>query len=333
MPGSELSKAKLGSPPLGTSGVAGFLLRLFAYGSLTLALAYVVNNFLIHRGDFPRLFEGGWVVALVYLAATALAGGLTMRAGGKDLALTAAWFSQVGKAMVRGAFWAVVLVGLIDALISFLRIEGFAPALVGEALASDLNKQNFRGPYLHLPLVVLGFGIGFLTRGLGFIWLTLLVVFAQLAIVVTLNVYSYEQAFQSDLVRFWYAALFLFAAAYTLLEGGHVRVDVLFSSLSQAQKSLVNFWGALLLGLPLAWITLIIGTWDQSRIINSPILRYEIGQQSVGGLYIKYLMAGFLLVFAVTLIIEFVALMLASAHTRARLKAAADQGDQDQEAL
>ena len=142
-----------------------------------------------------------------------------------------------------------------------------------------------------------------------------MVVFSQLVIVITVNVYSYEQAFQADLVRFWYAALFLFATAHTLLAGGHVRVDVMFASFSDARKKVVNFWGALLLGLPLAWATLIIGTWDQSRIINSPILRFEIGQQSVGGLYIKYLMAGFLLILAITLIIEFVALMMASADT------------------
>ena len=35
-----------------------------------------------------------------------------------------------------------------------------------------------------------------------------------------------------DLVRYWYAALFLFASAYTLYQNGHVRVDVFYASMS-----------------------------------------------------------------------------------------------------
>ena len=156
----------------------------------------------------------------------------------------------------------------------------------------------------------------------------MLVVFAQLTIVLTVNVFSYEQSFQADLVRFWYAALFLFATAHTLLAGGHVRVDVIFASLSTPNKCLVNFWGSLLLGMPLAWTTLVIGTWDQSRIINAPILNFEIGQQSVGGLYIKYLMAGFLLVLAVTLIIQFAALMLSSTAGENTVEAREEQREE-----
>lgn len=294
-------------------GLPGHILRAFAFGSLTLVLAYVLNNFLIHVGDLSRVLDGGIVVIVIYVLA--LFGGLALAflAAGRSLGQTSQQFSAINTYIVRGAFWAVLLVGVGDTIISFLRIEGLAEPIFGEELAGSLNKQNFRGPFVHVPLVVLGYILAIFIRGLGFIWLTLLVVFAQLIIVITVNVYSYEQAFQADLVRFWYAALFLFATAYTLLEGGHVRVDVVFASLSQARKKLVNFWGALLLGMPLAWITLVMGTWDQSRIINSPILRYEIGQQSVGGLYIKYMMAGFLLILAVTLVIEFAALMLSSA--------------------
>ena len=53
---------------------------------------------------------------------------------------------------------------------------------------------------------------------------------AELLIVISRFIFSYEQAFMADLVRFWYGALFLFASAYTLLEEGHVRVDVLYAA-------------------------------------------------------------------------------------------------------
>lgn len=300
------------------SGPFGQVLRFFSLASLCLVLAYTLNNFLIHVGDFRPLMSGGLVVIAVYAVSIVVAIWLSLRLSGHSLIETADSFTAFNTYLVRGAFWAVLLVGLVDATISFLRIEEFSDALFGESLAGSLNKQNFRGPFVHMPLVALSFVIAAFTRGLGFIWLTLLVVLAELLIVLTVNIYSYEQAFQADLVRFWYAALFLFATAYTLLEGGHVRVDVLFAAMPQARKHLVNLWGALILGMPLAWITLVIGTWDQSRIINSPILNFEIGQQSVGGLYIKYLMAGFLLILGITLVIQFAALMMSSAAGRAQ---------------
>ena len=41
-----------------------------------------------------------------------------------------------------------------------------------------------------------------------------------------------------DLVRYWYAGLFLFASAYTLYEDGHVRVDILYQGLKEKTKIL-----------------------------------------------------------------------------------------------
>ncbi len=294
------------------------LCRFFALAMVLAAGAYVLNNFLIHMGAQARLLDGGLLTATIY--AVAMGGALWMSYAWRDRPLdrVSEALSSANETFIRGAFWAVFLVGLVDASISLLRIEGLAPNLFGDDLAAKLNRQHFRGANAHFPLVLIGFALAFVTRGLGFIWLSLLVVFAQLAIVIMVNVYSYEQAFLSDLVRFWYAALFLFATAHTLLAGGHVRVDVVFANLPQRQKNWANFWGVLTLGLPLAWVTLVAGTWDKTRIINAPILNYEIGQQSVGGLYIKYLMAGFLLILAVTLIVQFTALLLSSVNDQGR---------------
>ena len=75
-------------------------------------------------------------------------------------------------------------------------------------------------------------------KTLGFPWLALLIVVAELAIVITRFVFSYEQAFMGDLVRFWYAALFLFASAYTLYEEGHVRVDVFYAGMQRHHQRL-----------------------------------------------------------------------------------------------
>ena len=53
-----------------------------------------------------------------------------------------------------------------------------------------------------------------------------------------------------DLVRFWYAALFLFASAYALIHEGHVRVDVLYTSFSESKKAWTNTIGSSILGIP-----------------------------------------------------------------------------------
>ena len=115
----------------------------------------------------------------------------------------------------------------------------------------------------------------FSAKGIDFIWLAALIVFAELLIVFTRFIFSYEQAFMGDLVRFWYAALFLFASAYTLVHDGHVRVDVLYASFHEKVKAKINIWGALILGSPLCWIVLTRGLWNDTSPFNLAILNFR----------------------------------------------------------
>ena len=218
-------------------------------------------------------------------------------------------YSAIAAYIVRGAFWSVFLVGLTDMLISFVRVEGFLNAIVGDHYATQLGRSIFRGTYIHYPLILTGYFIAIFNRSLGFIWLALLIVAAEFLIVVTRFVFSYEQAFMGDLVRFWYAGLFLFASAYTLLEDGHVRVDVLYANFGPGAKALTNIFGSLLLGLPLCWNILIQGMSGKGSIINSPILSFEISQSGFG-MYTKYLMAGYLIVFATSMGVQFTGFIL-----------------------
>ena len=155
--------------------------------------------------------------------------------------------------IIRAAFWSIFLIGIIDTVISFLRIENMLTPLVGESLSQNLDQAKWRGMFVHYPLIVVSLVIAWFTRSLAFIWLGLLVVLAEFGIVLSRFIFSYEQAFMGDLVRFWYAGLFLFASAYTLIEGGHVRVDVVYAGMSRRGKAWVNTLGCLLLGLPLCW--------------------------------------------------------------------------------
>ena len=253
--------------------------------------------------------EGGpvaWLMLLLYPAAVIAAGtrvAYTPHGGLRD---DADRLSRANGWIVRGAFFAVFYVGVADALVSFLRIEDLLAPIFGEALAGDLGRSRFRGPWLHLPLVGLGFLTAIRARTPGFTWLALLIVVAELLIVVSRFVFSYEQSFMGDLVRFWYAALFLFASAYTFLDEGHVRVDVLYAGMSQRAKGVVNATGCLLLGIVLCWVILLLGMGATTSTIIKPLLTFEITQTTTG-MYVKYLMAGFLGVFAVTMLIQFCA--------------------------
>jgi TRAP-type mannitol/chloroaromatic compound transport system permease small subunit len=206
--------------------------------------------------------------------------------------------------IVRAAFWAVLLMGLADALVSLLRVEGALPMLVGDKLTIDLGRASFRGVWVHFPMALVGFVVAKFHRGLGFPWLALLVVAAELMIVISRFIFSYEQAFMADLVRFWYGALFLFASAYTLLEEGHVRVDVLYAAFSDRTKGIVNAICCILLGMSLCWVIIFYGMGSQSAIINSPLLSFEVTQTGFG-MYVKYWMAGYLAIFAITMLLQF----------------------------
>ncbi|MEK9662969.1 MAG: permease, partial [Alphaproteobacteria bacterium] len=60
---------------------------------------------------------------------------------------------------------------------------------------------------------------------------------------------------------------------------------------------------------PLSWVVLGIGLASKSAIINSPILAYETSQSGFG-MYVKYLMAGFLGVFALSMLVQFMSYFL-----------------------
>ncbi len=279
------------------------------------------RHFLVHLGlfsenrSFPPLNDPqlrlGWIQWMVSLSVCLVISAAVVQGHGRDLRQDAVLYSRMAAFITRAAFWGVLLVGITDMLISFLRIEGMLSVIVGEHLTTQLGRSIFRGTYVHFPLILVAILITAFTRTLGFIWLALLIVAAEFLIVLTRFVFSYEQAFMGDLVRFWYAGLFLFASAYTLLHDGHVRVDVFYTNFSKRGKALTNAIGSLLLGLPLCWCILVYGMSGKGSIINSPLLSFEISQSGFG-MYTKYLMAAYLLVFAVSMAIQFVGFILSN---------------------
>lgn len=293
--------------------------RLFGWCLLAVMLVYLINNFLTFGAGLPGPLDAvsgngsatAWSLTALYPIGLILAVVYVGNTGARTLRQDSAFISSINAYFIRAAFWCVLIVGLADVTISFLRVEGLLEGIVGEQLAKDLGRSHFRGPYVHMPLLGLSVIIATFTRTLGFTWLALLIVVAELAIVFMRFIFSYEQAFMADLVRFWYGALFLFASAYTLLEEGHVRVDVFYAGFKTKTKALVNAVCTLTMGFTLCWTILIVGMGQKSSVINSPIFNFETTQAGFG-MYVKYMMAGFLGVFAVSMMIQFVSYLMSA---------------------
>ncbi|MEX2517746.1 MAG: TRAP transporter small permease subunit [Paracoccaceae bacterium] len=292
-------------------GAPAPLLRLFGWGTLGVLFAFLIENTLVVGAGATGARAvltggGGWLCAAIYVACVALAFGYVLFGPQRSLRRDATRISDFNKYVIRSLFWAVLLVGIADAGIAFMRAENLLIHFFDEDTTRALGLSNFIAPRVHVPLIALGFVIGLFTRTLGFTWLALMIVVAELLIVLSRFVFSYEQAFMSDLVRYWYAALFLFASAYTLLDEGHVRVDVLYAGFSSRRKGAANAVGAILLGMTTAWVVITIGLAGKTSIINNPIANFEVSQAGATGMYVKYQMAAFLAVFAVTMLIQFV---------------------------
>jgi TRAP-type mannitol/chloroaromatic compound transport system permease small subunit len=288
---------------------------------LAILAAFFINNALIVGWGMPGIRDliagtssgaAGWTCAAVYAVCITLAILFVLSTRQRELRSDALSIHAFNGYLIRACFWVVLLVGIADASIALMRVENLLPLFFDPAMVTDLGRVQFVGPYIHIPLMVLGMVIALFSRTLGFHWLALMIVAAELLIVISRFVFSYEQALMADLVRYWYAALFLFASAFTLFEEGHVRVDVLYANFGATKRGFVNAWGSILLGMSTAWVIIWIGFNGKQSIINSPVMNFEVTQSGTTGMFIKYQMAAFLGIFAVTMLIQFISYFLES---------------------
>ena len=241
-------------------------IRIFSYSVLSVTFVFLVNNVLTIWFDWPgvkQLFsqyelfgfsklskslEGSvlflaFIQLFFYFISVLLVIFYVLKSINQSLEYDAKILTKFTAYVIRSSFWAVLIVGAADLLISFMVVEKLVEPILGETLKIKLVVPNFRITFVHFPLILISFVIGYFTRTVGFIWLAILVVASEFSIVLSRFIFEYEQAFQGDLVRFWYSALYLFASAYALMHEGHVRVDVLYTGFSERKKAWTNSMG------------------------------------------------------------------------------------------
>lgn len=305
---------KVGTTEVPRAGQPALVARLFGWSMLAALGAFLVNNLLVVWFDYPGASmlwnsegaRGAWLNALIYVVFFVTSWAYVLSTRDTSLRWEALRVHGFNVYLIRALFWSVLLIGVVDLTVSFLRVENLLGMLVGDEFARNFTRPAWVGVNIHYPLIVAGFVVALFSRTLGFTWLTLMIVMAELGIVVSRFVFSYEQAFMADLVRYWYAALFLFASAYTLFEDGHVRVDVLYAGFAQTKRGFFNAWGTIFLGMSTAWVILYIGFDGKTSIINSAFANFEVSQSGTNGMFVKYQMAMFLGIFAITMLIQFI---------------------------
>ena len=313
------------------------IIRIFSYSILAITFVFLINNVLTvwfewpgvkklfsHHGLFgfkklsnpleDSLLTIAYIQLFLYFALTFLAIIYVIKSIKQTLETDSKILTKFTAYIIRSSFWAVLIVGIADLIVSFMVVEKLVEPIFGETLKVKLVIPAFRITFVHFPLILISFVIGYFTKSVGFIWLAVLVVASEFFIVISRFIFEYEQAFQGDLVRFWYSALYLFASAYALIHEGHVRVDVLYTGFSEKKKAWTNSLGSLFLGIPLCLIVLFLGMGGKASIINGPVISFEITQQGSNGLYLLYLMAVYLAVFGVTMLTQFTSYFMSSSY-------------------
>jgi TRAP-type mannitol/chloroaromatic compound transport system permease small subunit len=81
-------------------------------------------------------------------------------------------------------------------------------------------------------------------------WLALAMVLVQFTVVVMRYVFGIGSIMMQEAIIYMHGVLFMMAAADTLLQDEHVRVDIFYARAAASRKALVNILGCALFILP-----------------------------------------------------------------------------------
>jgi len=133
-------------------------------------------------------------------------------------------------------------------------------------------------------------------------WLTLLMVLLTFLIVVMRYGFNLGSIAMQESVLYFHGLVFMLGAAYTLKADGHVRVDIFYQKFSKRTQALVNVLGSVFLLFPVCLFIFFI-----SFDYVSTAWRILEKSPEAGGLPFVYLNKSYLLILAMTLLIQGIA--------------------------
>ena len=141
-------------------------------------------------------------------------------------------------------------------------------------------------------------------------WLVLGMVLLTFSVVLLRYFFDTGWIALQELISYFHSIVFLVGAAYTLKHDSHVRVDIFYSRLSDTGKAWVNLIGHVFILLPvmsfIIWIS-----WPYV----SDAWQVQESSRDAGGLPGIYLLKSLIIVMAVLLIMQGLALILRAIAT------------------
>ena len=139
-------------------------------------------------------------------------------------------------------------------------------------------------------------------------WVALLMVLVQFTVVVMRYVFGIGSIMMQESVIYMHAFLFMVGAGYTLLRGGHVRVDVFYRDAKDHTKAWVDVLGVIFFLVPVCTL-IAYYSWPY---IHTSWSVFE-GSKETSGIQAVYLLKTVLLVFCVLVSVQGVSLAVRSA--------------------
>ncbi|MGI6409486.1 MAG: TRAP transporter small permease subunit [Gammaproteobacteria bacterium] len=138
-----------------------------------------------------------------------------------------------------------------------------------------------------------------------FAWLSLAMVLVCFTVVIMRYVFTSGFVWMQDLYVWMNGAMFMGVAGYTLLQNGHVRVDIFYRPASLRFKAWVDILGSLFFIGPFIWILV-----QYSLPFVQRSWRFYEGSANYGGMPGLFVLKSFILLFAAVVGLQALAMLL-----------------------
>ncbi len=130
-------------------------------------------------------------------------------------------------------------------------------------------------------------------------WSALLMVIIQFVVVVMRYVFGIGSIMMQESVVYLHSLLFMIGAGYTLLYGGHVRVDAFYRDASEKRKALIDFIGVIVFLVPVCGVI----WWYSWPYVASSWMVFE-GSKETSGIQAVFLLKTTILIFALLVTLQ-----------------------------
>jgi len=178
--------------------------------------------------------------------------------------------------------------------------------------ARALKAQGFNRFQTGDTVVILSYimrVINLINRLIGnvFIWLSLGIVLVCFWVVIERYILGSTRLWMQDLYPWMNGVMFTAVAGYALYRNDHVRVDIFYRPATTKTKAWMDAVGVVAFLLPFAWVV-----WSYTLVFVQRSWRLGEGSANPGGMPGLYILKTFMLVFAVTIAIQGIAMLIRS---------------------